>query len=65
MRKNQSCVALAIQGSVQDFLFWGLGGVDPKKFLEPVSARKIFLGLVGGPGACSPENFEKIVFRIG
>ena len=24
-----------------------------------------FLGLVGGPGACFPENFEKIVFRIG
>ena len=63
MRKE--LYALPIQGSVQDFLFWRLGGVDPKNFLEPRSSEKIFWGLVGGLGACSPENFEKIMFRIG
>ena len=47
------------------FLFWVLGGVDPKKFLEPRSCEKNFLRLVEGPGAYSPEDFEKIVFRIG
>ena len=28
--------------AVQDFLFWGLGGVDPKKCLEPRSGEKNF-----------------------
>ena len=42
-----------------------LGGeADPEKIFEP-RGGKIFLGLLGGSGACCPENFENIVFRIG
>ena len=43
----------------------GLGGVDPKKCLEPRSGEKNFFRARRGSRACSPENFEKIVFRIG
>ena len=45
--------ALPIQGSVQDFLFWGLGGVDPKKIFGATQRRENFLGLVGVQGFVS------------
>ena len=47
-----------------DFLFGGR--VDPKKVLEPRSGRKkFFRSSKGVLGHAPPENFEKIVFRIG
>ena len=55
--EEKELYVLPIQGSAYDFLFWGLGEVDPKKFLEPRRVVKNFLGLVGGPGACSPGKF--------
>ena len=43
------------QGSIWDF-FWG--GDDPEKIFGATQRReKIFLGLQGGPGACSPGKF--------
>ena len=54
--EKKKLYALPIQGSVWYFLFWGLGGVDPKKFLSHAAARKFFLGLVAGPSACSSEK---------
>ena len=44
------------QGSIYDFLFGG--GVDPKKIFGAMQGReKNFLGLLGGPGACSPLQY--------
>ena len=52
------------QGSILEFLFGG--GVDPKKiFGETQRREKSFLGLLRCLGHAPPENFEKIVFRIG
>ena len=37
------------------------GGVPhPKKFSEPHSGEEKILGLLGGPGACSPRKIFKI-----
>ena len=48
------------------FFVLGVGeSRSQKKFWSHAAARKIFLGLVGGPGTCSLKNFEKIVFRNG
>ena len=64
--EEKELYALPIQGSVWDFFALGVGESRPqKKFWSHAAARKIFLALVGGPGACPPENFEKMVFRIG
>ena len=32
---------------------------DPKTFSEPRSGEEKILGLLGGPGACSPRKFLK------
>ena len=63
MRKELYCVSYP--WLCLEFFVLGVGGVDPKKFLEPRSGEKIFLRARRGPGACSLENFEKIVFKIG
>ena len=51
--EEKEMYALPIQGSVQDFLFGGGGSRSQKNFWSHAAARKIFLGLVRGPGACS------------
>ena len=55
--KELYCVSYP--GLCLGFLFWGLGGVDSKKFLEPRRSEKKFFRARRGPGACSPENFER------
>ena len=47
------------------FFVLRVGGVDPKNFLELRSGEKNFFRARRGSRACSPENFGKIVFRIG
>ena len=57
---HKELYALPIQGSVQDFLFGGgggVGGVDRRKIFGATQRREIFLGLVRGPGACSHGIF--------
>ena len=56
MRKN-SCMRYLSRALSRIFCFGELGESIPKIFLEPRSGDKIFLGLVGGPGACSPGKF--------
>ena len=52
----------------QGFCLGGEGGgeeVDIKKNFGAMQRReKYFSGLLVGSGACSPESFEKVVFRI-
>ena len=66
MTKN--CIAIAFslihpQCSIWDFLFGEK--VDPESILEPRSGeKKCFRPSRGVRGHASPENFEKIVFRI-
>ena len=44
----------------------GGGGVNPKQIFPATQRREKFLGLLGGSeGIFPPENFEKIVLRIG
>ena len=57
MRKK-SCMRYLSRALSRTFCFGGWGESIPKNFLEPRRDDKFFLGLVGGPGACSPENFE-------
>ena len=53
-----------LSGFYLGFFVWG--EVDPKKFLEPRSgAKNFFRPSRGVLGHAPPENFEKIVFRIG
>ena len=47
------------------FFFGGGEEVDIKKIFGAMQQReKYFSGLLVGSGACSPESFEKVVFRI-
>ena len=58
-------VCVTYPGLCLGFFVLGFGGSRSKKIFGATQRRENFLGLVGGPGACSPENFEKIMFRIG
>ena len=61
--EEKELYSVSYPGLCLGFLFWGLGGVD--QILEPRSGEKKIFRARRGPGACSPENFEKIMFRIG
>ena len=62
--KELCCVSYP--GLCLGFFVLGFGGGSrSQKFLEPRNGEKKFFRARRGPGACSPENFEKIVFKIG
>ena len=63
--EEKELCSVSYPGLCLGFFVLGVGGSRSQKFLESRSGEKNFLGLVGGPGACSPEHFEKIIFRIG
>ena len=54
--EEKELYALPIQGSVWYFLFWGLGGVDPKKLLEPRSGEKKFFRACRGSRRMLPRK---------
>ena len=43
----------------------GGGQCLTQKFSDPRSDEENICGLLGGPGACSPENFENKGSEIG
>ena len=57
--EEKSCAALLSRALSRIFCFGGWGESIPKNFWSQAAARKFFLGLVGGPGACSLENLKR------
>ena len=57
--EEKELYVLPIQGSVYDFLFWGLGEVDPKKILEPRRVVKKFFRACRGSGGMLPRKILK------
>ena len=64
--EEKELYCIGYPGLCLEFFVLGVEGNRSQKIFGATQWRENFsLGLVGGPGACSLENFEKIVFRIG